>query len=89
MSNYYTGYANGSMNPFKGEIKQEPVKGREDGIVFPEGDKGRNIMEYDVFGKESEDAPETRLHKVQMTFLKDVGRYEQSGEEDLEDKLRK
>ena len=39
MSNYYTRYANGSMNPFRGEIKQEPVVGREDGVIFPEEDR--------------------------------------------------
>ena len=89
MSSYYIGYANGSMNPFSGEIKEEPVEGREDGIAFPEGDKGRNVMDYDVLGRESEKEAETKRHKVQMTFLKDVGRYEQSGEEDLKEQIRK
>ena len=64
MSSYYTGYANGSMNPFRGEIKQEPVMGREDGVVFPEEDKGRNTMNYDVFGKESQEEAEARVYKV-------------------------
>ena len=64
MSSYYTGYANGSMNPFRGEIKQEPVVGREDGVGFPEEDKGRNIMDYDVLGKESEKEAEDRMNRV-------------------------
>ena len=34
MSNYFTGYANGSMNLFRGETKQEAMTGREDFVVF-------------------------------------------------------
>ena len=64
MSNYYTGYANGSMNPFKSEIKQEPVMGREDGVTFPEGDKGRNIMDHDLLGNETEKEAEGRRNRV-------------------------
>ena len=75
MSSYYTRYANGSMNPFRGEIKQETLVRREDVATFPEGDKGRKIMDYDVFGKESQEEAKTIVYKVQMTFLKDVGRY--------------
>ena len=89
MSSYYIGYANGSMNPFMSEIKQEPVMGREDGVTFPEGDKGRNIMDHDVLDNETEKEAEDRRNRVQMTFLKDVGRYKQEGEEGLDEQIRK
>ena len=89
MSSYYTGYANGSMNPFRGEIRQDTMVGREDGVAFPEEDMGRTIMDYDVLGRESQEEAEARVYRVQMTFLKDVGRYKQEGKENLDEQIKK
>ena len=46
-------------------------------------------MDYDVFGKETEKEAENRMNKVQVTFLKDVGRYKQEGKEALSEQIKK
>ena len=85
MSEYFKGgNGNGTQYPFTGEIKQETGRGREDMVMFPPEDKGRTIIDYDIYGRETEEEKKLRIWKAQTTFLIDVERLEEEEGDTLE-----
>ena len=89
MNQFLQSNVNGTFPPFTGEIKQQTIDGRDDMVLFPTEDKGRMIIDYDIYGRETEEEVKRRIQIAQVMFMLDVDRIKQEKGEYLKELVEK